>query len=283
MEEMINAHHLCKKFKGKTAVQDISFSIGKGEIFGFLGHNGAGKTTTIRMLTGQIYPTSGYSEIAGFNSITEQDLLKPLIGVVADVQNLYERMSGIENLKLFADLFEVNTARIHELLELVHLETYSKEKVATYSNGMRQKLLIARALLHNPDVIFLDEPTRGLDPTSAKNIRDVIKRLSKTGSTIFLTSHNMEEVDDLCHRVAFIKRGELIALDTPQNLKLQHGSKSIVITFVDGTKEIIATRNSEDFQSTFFKSGGKEIQTIHSQEASLEDVFIKLAGTEAAQ
>jgi len=137
MEEMINAHHLCKKFKGKTAVQDISFSIGKGEIFGFLGHNGAGKTTTIRMLTGQIYPTSGYSEIAGFNSITEQDLLKPLIGVVADVQNLYERMSGIENLKLFADLFEVNTARIHELLELVHLETYSfpfAEMVLTFMN-----------------------------------------------------------------------------------------------------------------------------------------------------
>jgi len=283
MKSVIEADHLRKDFKDKTAVNDISFSIEEGEIFGFLGHNGAGKTTTIRMLTGQISPTSGQCRVAGFNSATEQHLLKPYIGVVADVQNLYERMSGFENLKLFADLFDVKKERVHELLELIQLQHQGRKKVETYSNGMRQRLLIARALLHDPDVIFLDEPTRGLDPTSAKDIRETIKNLASSGTTIFLTTHNMEEADDLCHRVAFIKNGELMALDTPQNLKIMHGERSIAITLTNNEKIRIPMSNQSDFRQLLEHLDGKDIQTVHSLEATLENVFIKIAGQESGQ
>lgn len=283
METIIEAYRLRKDFKDKTAVNHISFSISKGEIFGLLGHNGAGKTTTIRMLTGQLRPTSGESFIAGFNSSSEQELIKPLIGVVADTQNLYERMSGFENLKLFADLFGVKKTRIYELLELFQLQHRSKEKVETYSNGMKQRLLIARALLHEPDVIFLDEPTRGLDPTSARETRESMKRLAERGTTIFLTTHNMEEADTLCQRVAFIRNGELMALDTPQSLKLLHGERTVIITFTNGEKAVVPMSDINDINRLPSIVNGRKILTIHSQEATLEDVFVKLAGQEVEQ
>lgn len=283
MQTMIEAHNLCKDFKGKIAVKDVSFAIHEGEIFGYLGHNGAGKTTTIRMLTGQIRPTSGSAIIAGLNSSTEQEFIKPIIGVVAETQNLYGRMTGLENLNLFADLYDVKRTRVQELLLLINLQNRAKEKVENYSNGMKQRILIARALLHEPDVIFLDEPTRGLDPTSARDIKETIKNLANSGVTVFLTTHNMEEADELCHRVAFIKSGELIAMDSPQNLKLQHGERSILITLTNKEKLKIALLDKNDFQQWVPQLINKEIQTIHSQEATLEDVFIKLAGREVEQ
>lgn len=285
MEKMIEAHNLHKVFDTKIAVKDVSFSINEGEIFGFLGHNGAGKTTTIRMLTGQIHPTQGYATIAGLNSATEQNLIKPFIGVVSDTQNLYERMTGYENLKLFADLFEVKKTRVSEVLDLVQLKSRSKDKVETYSNGMRQRLLIARALLHEPDIIFLDEPSRGLDPTSAKDIRQAIKDLAHSGVTIFLTTHNMEEAEDLCNRIAFIKKGEIKALDTPEKLKIEHGNPSVLVIFEDGEKATfpLSNSNAKDMIGFLSRFGNKQIKKIHSQEASLEDVFIKLVGLEAEQ
>lgn len=283
MTAMIEANQLCKNFKDKAAVRSLSFSVEEGEIFGLLGHNGAGKTTTIRLLTGQILPTSGQCSVAGFNSATEQSLLKPIIGVVSETQNLYERMTAFENLALFAHLYGVKKKRVDEMLEFVNLQNRSKDKVETFSNGMKQRLLIARALLHKPDVIFLDEPSRGLDPTSAKEIRNAIKDLANSGATVFLTTHNMEEADDLCHRVAFIKNGELIALDSPQNLKLQHGKRMLSVTFANQENIVIPLMDGKTLSQFFAQLDSKEIQTIHSQEATLEDVFINLAGREMNQ
>ncbi|MBM3151170.1 MAG: ABC transporter ATP-binding protein [Chloroflexi bacterium] len=283
MEFMIEAYKLSKNYGKNMAVCDISFSVQKGEIFGFLGHNGAGKTTTIRMLTGQIYPTSGFCNIAGYDSTKEQELIKPIIGVVSDTQNLYERMTGKENLILFADLYGIKKNRVQEILALIQLQHRSKEKVETYSNGMKQRLLIARALLHKPEAIFLDEPTRGLDPTSAREIRETLKELATSGVTVFITTHNMEEADTLCQRVAFIKKGKLVAMDSPQNLKIQHGQRSLLITLLNGDKRMIPLFNENDVQEAIRAFGSGEIQTIHSQEASLEDVFVRLAGNEEAK
>jgi len=280
MNTMISAHNLRRDFKKITAVRDVSFAVDEGEIFGFLGHNGAGKTTTIRMLTGQLRPTSGGGTIDGFDITTEQSIIKPLIGVVFDSQNLYERMTGRENLNLFADLYEIKRNRVQELIELIRLQHRGDEKIESYSNGMKQRVLIARALLHNPKIVFLDEPTRGLDPTSAREIRDTIKELARTGVTIFLTTHYMEEADELCHRVAFIKNGEIVALDTPHNLKLEYGERRIVATTTDHEKKTFSLLDPNDIQQIASLMSNGAIQTIHSQEATLEDVFIELAGQE---
>lgn len=280
MEAVIEAYQLRKDFKNKTAVRDVSFSIFEGEIFGFLGHNGAGKTTTIRLLTGQIRPTSGKAMIAGFNSSSEQGFIKPIIGVVSEAQNLYERMTGLENLNLFANLYDIRKSRVQELLALVNLQSRARDKIENYSNGMKQRLLIARALLHEPDVIFLDEPTRGLDPTSARDIKENIKDLAASGVTVFLTTHNMEEADELCDRVAFIKEGSLITIDTPQNLKLQYGERSIILKLYNDESIKIPFVDPDNLQEVFSRLRKNEIQTIHSQEATLEDVFLKLAGQE---
>lgn len=278
MEPMIEAYSLRKDFRDKVAVRDVSFSVDRGEIFGFLGLNGAGKTTTIRMLSGQTLPTSGRCLVAGFDSAIEQEFLKPIIGVVSETQNLYERMSGEENLNFFANLYNVKKTRVQDMLELIHLQSRGKEKVETYSTGMKQRLLIARALLHSPEVLFLDEPTRGLDPASAREIKNTIKKMSGSGVTIFLTTHNMEEADELCSRVAFIKAGELMALDDPKKLKIQYGERSAIVVLKNGEQRTISLSNKNFLQHFLLEVGDCEIQTIHSQESTLEDVFIKLAG-----
>src|SRR4026209_1552571 len=200
----IEVEKLTRTFNSLKAVDNISFSVQSGEIFGFLGHNGAGKTTTIRMLSGQLLPTSGQARVAGCDVITEQRRLKPLIGVISEHQNLYERMSGRENLEFAARLYGQNLRRVDETLEQVDLLQRAKDNVRNYSNGMKQRLLIARALLHRPQILFLDEPTRGLDPVVAREIRRLVVQLSTQGVTNFLTTHYMEEADELCRRVAFL-------------------------------------------------------------------------------
>jgi len=219
----IDVYNLTRNYDGVRAVDGISFSVEPGEIFGFLGPNGAGKTTTIRMLTGQLLPTSGKAKVAGYDIVTERQKLKPKIGVVFDSQNLYERMSGRENLIFYARLYRVNKSRVDEVLTQVGLIERAKDKVQNYSNGMKQRLLIARSLLHKPEILFLDEPTRGLDPHIARDIRGIVASLAKAGITVFLTTHYMEEADQLSHRVAFLDLGHIVALDTPANLKAAYG------------------------------------------------------------
>jgi len=219
----ISTTHLTKKFGKLIAVDGISFYVNPGEVFGFLGPNGAGKTTTIRMLTGQLLPTLGQAKIAGFDIQSELARVKPKIGVVFEFQNLYERLSAKDNLNFFRQLYGVEQARVDEVLALVGLKDRADEKLQHFSNGMKQRLLIARALLHDPEILFMDEPTLGLDPAIAIQIRALISKLSKDGKTIFLTTHYMEEADRLCDRVAIINHGRIIALDKPQKIKNKYG------------------------------------------------------------
>lgn len=214
---------LIREYSGMRAVDEINFEVDQGEIFGFLGPNGAGKTTTIRMLTGQLRPTGGSAQVMGCDVVTERQQLKPQIGVVFENQNLYERLTGRENLNFYARLYRVDKSRVENVLEQVGLVSRAGERVSNYSNGMKQRLLIARALLHEPEVLFLDEPTRGLDPNIARDIRKIISELAMSGMTIFLTTHYMEEADQLSDRVAIIDQGRIVALDVPAVLKVQYG------------------------------------------------------------
>lgn len=215
----IEVKNLVRTFDHTCAVDDISFIVHPGEIFSFLGPNGAGKTTTIRILTGQLRPTSGQVWVAGCDVVTQRQNLKPQIGVVFEYQNLYERLSGRDNLIFMARLFGINKNCVDDALTLVGLTERANQRVKKYSNGMRQRLLVARAILHNPKILFLDEPTRGLDPRMAREVRNVVRQLSQNGVTIFLTTHYMEEADQLSQRVAILDQGRIVALDSPANLK----------------------------------------------------------------
>jgi ABC-2 type transport system ATP-binding protein len=269
---------LSRTFKNLRAVDNISFTVDAGEVFGFLGHNGAGKTTSIRMLTGQLQPTAGGAQVAGCDVVTERRRLKPLIGVVSENQNLYERMSGRENLAFAARLYGTGSKRVEEALDQVGLLDRAQDNVQHYSNGMKQRLLIARALLHRPEIVFLDEPTRGLDPVVGRDIRSLILGLSRQGVTIFLTTHYMEEADQLCGRVAFISDGRIVALDTPDNLKVAHGQKSLQARLDDGQTLTIPLDDNDAGERLEKLVSSGQIRTLHSAEATLEEVFIQITG-----
>lgn len=215
----IEAAALTRDYNGLRAVDRLTFEVAPGEIFGFLGPNGAGKTTTIKMLTGQLRPTGGRAAVCGCDIVTQRQQLKPAIGVVFEYQNIYERMTAVENLRFCARLYGVNGRRVDDVLHQVGLQDQARKKTAKFSNGMKQRLVIARALLHQPQVLFLDEPTRGLDPGVARDIRAIVQGLKAEGVTVFLTTHYMAEADRLCDRVAILHNGRIVALDTPQNLK----------------------------------------------------------------
>jgi ABC-2 type transport system ATP-binding protein len=274
----IEVEGLSRTFNHLHAVDNISFTVEAGEVFGFLGHNGAGKTTTIRMLSGQLRPSAGRARVAGCDVISEQQRLKPLVGVVSDNQNLYERMSARENLSFAAQLYGTDNRRVDEALEQVGLLDRAKDNVRHYSSGMKQRLVIARALLHRPRIIFLDEPTRGLDPVVGREIRRLVVELATLGVTVFLTTHYMEEADELCERVAFLSEGRIVALDTPDNLKVAHGQKSLKVTLVNGQSETIALDDEDAGKQLEKLVNAGQIRTLHSAEATLEEVFIQIAG-----
>ncbi len=275
---MIAVEDLAKHYGSVTAVDGIGFDVARGEIFSLLGHNGAGKTTTIRMLTCRIKPTSGTATVAGFNCATQPDRIKPRINLVSQDQNLYERMSGRDNLAFFASLYGAPASRVNELMRTVGMTEVAARRVKTYSGGMKQRLLIARALVNQPEVLFLDEPTAGLDPASAKEVRTLIKDLSRSGTTVFLTTHYMEEADELSDRVAFLVHGKIVALDTPQELKLRYGQRTARVLLEDRSEATIELGSPVDAarMASWMRDG--KVLTVHSQEGTLEDVFIALAG-----
>jgi len=213
-----------RRAKEVLAVDDLSFEVAAGELFGLLGPNGAGKTTTVKMLTTLLIPTAGTARVMGLDVVRDADALRGRIGFIfGGERGLYWRLSGIDNLRYFASLYHVDPAvsrqRIPYLLDLVGLGDRGPEKVEGYSRGMKQRLHIARTLLHDPPLLFLDEPTIGLDPVGAREIRQVVRDLQAADKTILLTTHYMFEADALCQRVAVINHGRLVALDTPQGLK----------------------------------------------------------------
>jgi ABC-2 type transport system ATP-binding protein len=264
------------------AVKGISFQVKEGEIFGFLGPNGAGKSTTIKLLTGQLYLKNGNITVLGLDITKKSGQVQAQIGISFERTNLYEQMSAIENLTLFANLYGVKKFDAYELLTKVGLNGREKDRVSTYSKGMKQRLMVARALVNKPKILFLDEPTEGLDPTSADNIRHVILKERERGATVFLTTHDMVEADKLSDRVAFIHCGEIVALDTPHNLKQKYGKRVIKAQIKTEMgelkdKEIIMdnSNTANDLHTLFDK---EKVVTIHSEEASLEDIFIQITG-----
>ncbi|PKO21759.1 MAG: ABC transporter ATP-binding protein [Chloroflexi bacterium HGW-Chloroflexi-1] len=281
-DEAIIADNLTYFYGQLTAVDHISFSVAEGEILGFLGPNGAGKTTTVKLLTGQLVPKGGQATLLGLDVARRPKEIQAQIGVCFEIANLYEQMSGVENLKLFARLFGVKEFDVAALLARVGLEGRGKDRVETYSKGMKQRLMVGRALVNRPKILFLDEPTKGLDPASAQAIRNVILEERARGATIFLTTHDMLEADKLSDRVAFIDQGKIVALDTPHRLKQQYGKRLLKaeIAGADGgleTREIVLdSPDTPALMETLFSQ--ENVITVHSEEASLEDIFIQITG-----
>ncbi len=274
----IAVHDLAKVYGAVRAVDGISFEVAPGEVFGLLGHNGAGKTTTIRTLTGRARPTRGEACIFGHDVVREWDQVKSQINLVFEDQNLYERFSGRDNLRIFARLYGIPESRVDALLTEVNLTEAAKRKVKTYSTGMKQRLLVARGLINQPRVLFLDEPTRGLDPASARDLRELLAVLATAGTTVFLTTHDMDEADELCQRVAFLSQGKIVALDTPRELKLRYGERQATVLLDDRQEHIIRFDDEGDAAKLAAWMRNGEVLTMHSHEGTLEDVFVELAG-----
>ena len=299
-----------RQVKEVVAVDGISFNVHSGELFGLLGPNGAGKTTTIKMLTTLLIPTDGSASIQGMDVVREADKIRSRIGFIfGGERGLYWRLSGLDNLRYFASLYyvdaEVAKKRIPELIEMVGLQGREKEKVEGYSRGMRQRLHIARALLHDPEVLFLDEPTMGLDPVGARELRMTVRNLQSAKKTILLTTHYMFEADALCQRIAVIDKGKIVALDTPDKLKKTVQDLSVVeievygippdyvekisaLEFVDN----LAVENRDQRQALLIHKpmgseaipilidnlDGLRLGKIVTREPTLEDAYVRLAG-----
>jgi len=278
---LIKLKNVSKYFSEKKVVDQLSFSIEKGELFGFLGPNGAGKTTTILMMIGLLRPTEGEIWINNLNVLKNKKDVHAQIGVVFELPNLYVRSSIRDNLQLFGDLYGVSNSRIDEIMESLQLKKRQLEKVGKLSKGWRQRVLIARALLHKPKVLFLDEPTSGLDPNTTTLIRSYIKNLKKEGTTIVLTTHDMNEADELSDRVGIMNNGKFIEVDEPQKLKSKYGKNEVQIEYKENN-EIITKNLPGDNEETAkeidkLMSNG-QIVSIHTKEASLADVFAVLTG-----
>lgn len=226
---MIQTEALTKKFDDFTAVGDLTLDIPQGEVFGFLGPNGAGKTTTVRMLTCLISPTSGRATIAGFEVGRQNIDIRRVVGILTETPGMYDRLSAERNLEIYAHLYEVSDipGQVEKYLRMLGLWDRRKDAAGTFSKGMKQKLAIARALLHEPRILFLDEPTAGLDPEAAKLVREFVDELSTAGRTIFICTHNLDEADRLCDRIAVFK-SHLRVLDTPAGLRKDLYGRKVV-------------------------------------------------------
>jgi ABC-2 type transport system ATP-binding protein len=277
----IEVHDLSFAYGDIQAVDGVSFDVAPGEILGFLGPNGAGKSTTIKMLTGQLLPDAGSISVLGM-TMPEQTLdIQARIGVCFEEKNLYENMSARENLDFFARLYGIKGLDFDPFPRLVGLIDRADDRVASFSKGMRQRLMMTRAMINNPDVLFLDEPTDGLDPVSSQAVRAVIKAEAERGAAVILTTHDMHEADQLSDRVAFINEGKIEALDTSENLKLEHGQRTVRIRSRNGggvDEQVISLDEANAGDQIRDAVSVEGLMTIHTEEATLEDIFIKLTG-----
>jgi ABC-2 type transport system ATP-binding protein len=278
IEDPISVDGLSKRFGNFQAVDGVSFSVKKGQIFGLLGPNGAGKSTTIKMLTCQERPSAGRAMVGGLDITKEAIAIKRLIGIVFEYQNLYDDLTAFENVDFFRRMHRADPARTLETLKLVGMDEHRNKKVGKFSKGMRQKIMIARSIINDPQILFLDEPTSGLDPSSSLDIRHFIQRLCAEGKTIILTTHNMEEADFLCHDLAIVHKGKIIVRGAPKMLKKQYGQDLLKIETNDG-RVFERPLNSRECAELFASLSQKgEIFSAASEEATLEDVFIRLTG-----
>jgi ABC-2 type transport system ATP-binding protein len=319
----IEAHKLCRTYKTHTgtfrrrtkeveAVRGVSFTIEQGELFGLLGPNGAGKTTTIKMLITLLIPTAGSARVLGLDVVKDAREVRKRIGYVfGGERGVYERLSGYDNLRYFAELYGVppklQKPRIEELLELVGLKGREHERAEGYSRGMKQRLHVARGLLHDPEVLFLDEPTIGLDPVGARELRSTIASLTAAGKTILLTTHYMFEADALCDRIAVISKGKIVAEGTPADLKRGVGQGTVLEVEVYGVEEetiervrrlngvlavsveereqaqvlVVQTRAEAELTSVILGNlNGGQVGRISQREPTLEDAYVALVTEE---
>jgi len=277
---VIEVRDLVKQFKNQTALNHLDFSVESGEIFGFLGPSGAGKTTTIKILTGQLLASSGETKLLGIaTDALTQDIYQE-VGIVTDNSGLYENVSVYHNMKFFADLLKVDKKRIDFLLERVGLAQDKKKLARRLSKGMRQRLVLARALLHSPKVLFLDEPTSGLDPATAQAIHKLLKEVQAEGTTIFLTTHNMEEATKLCDRVALLNDGKIVSLDTPRNTCLNFKRERKLEVGLRDKSQVVINQDSAGIAQLNEWLSQDLVETIHSNEPTLEEVFIAKTGRE---
>jgi ABC-2 type transport system ATP-binding protein len=315
----IEVHELCRTYRSRSgllrrrttevqALRGISFEVEPGELFGLLGPNGAGKTTTIKILTTLLLPTSGSARVLGLDPARQAKEVRGRIGhVFGGDRGLYDRLSALDNLRYFADLYRVPVRekrhRIEELLELVGLRGEERRRVETYSRGMRQRLHIARGLLHGPEILFLDEPTIGLDPVGARELRDTIARLSAGGTTILLTTHYMYEADELCGRIGVIANGAFVAYGTPADLKSHVADRTVIeietfgvadetldrLRAVPGVASVStetrdqasvvlvqSSRGPELVQPLLRALDGISVGKVLSREPTLEDAYVEL-------
>jgi ABC-2 type transport system ATP-binding protein len=308
-ESLIDVANLTKTFDDITAVSEISFSLKKGEIFGFLGPNGAGKTTTINMLTGLSRPDAGMITIAGQDCVKYPKKAQHLIGIVPDESNLYPELSGFDNLCFCAALYgmrkQERQERARELLEKFGLKEAAHRKFGGYSRGMKRKLTIAAGIIHQPQILFLDEPTTGIDVASARQIRQRISDLNSGGTTIFLTTHYIEEAERLCGRIAFIVRGRIARIDTIENLMQQTQGRYVVQFAISANAAGLCQEIMAEFQDLqcrpvaggvrvessrpirvgplvrLLEDEGAEVSEARKIRPTLEDVFVQITGIEA--
>ena len=279
-DAMIRLEGLRVQYGSFVAVDSLDLAIRPGELFGLLGPNGAGKSTTIRVLIGQRAPTAGRATVAGFDVVRDWAKIKPLFGYVPDRENHFDEFTGRKNLEFFADLYAVPRPRVRECLKMVELDEAAEIQVRGYSLGMRRKLLLARALLHEPRVLYLDEPTANLDIHSAELVHRILRNLVGDGATVVLTTHDMDEVEKICDRVGIMCKGKLVALDTPLALRQLHTERKADVIAPDGTRHTFDLDSDEDRQKFAALVRDGRVASVRTREFDFHATFLKLTGLE---
>jgi ABC-type multidrug transport system ATPase subunit len=278
-EPILRLHQLTVRYGSFVAVDHLDLELSRGELFGLLGPNGAGKSSTLRVLIGQRRPSGGQVTVAGRDVVRDWQAVKPLFGYVPDRENHFEEFTGRRNLQLFAGLYQVSPERIQECLALVELDEAANLPVRGYSLGMRRKLLLARALLHRPRLLYLDEPSANLDIHSTEVVHRILRQLVAEGVTVLLTTHNMQEVEQICDRVAILCRGRLIALDSPMHLRQEHVEHKVDVVLTTGQRCLFDLDDpaGRDGLARQVSAGG--VASLQTREFDFHDVFLKLTGT----
>jgi ABC-type multidrug transport system ATPase subunit len=279
-EVMIRIAGLVVQYGAYQAVAGLDLDLYRGELFGLLGPNGAGKSTTVRVLIGQRRADGGQVTVGGFDVARQWHKVKPLFGYVPDRDNHFDEFTGRRNLQIFADLYGADRGRILECLQAVELQEAADVPVRGYSMGMKKKLLLARALLHDPPVLYLDEPTANLDIHSCAIVHRILRDRVKEGKTVLLTTHNMPEVEAICDRVGIMARGRLIALDSPLALRQRHTERKVDVILSDGDRLVFNLDRDEERSRLADLTRAGQIGSLHTREFDFHSTFLKLTGTE---
>ncbi len=280
MEPILCLERLTVRYGAFVAVDNLDLSLNRGELFGLLGPNGAGKSSTLRVLIGQRQPSGGRVRVAGRDIVRDWGATKPLFGYVPDRENHFEEFTGRRNLKIFAGLYRVADKRIDECLARVELDGAAHLPVRAYSLGMRRKLLLARALLHQPQILYLDEPSANLDIHSAAIVRRILRELVAAGVTVLMTTHNMQEVEEICDRVAILCHGRRVALDTPLALRQQHAERKVDVVLAGGGRRVFDLDTGAERETLGRHVAAGDVASLQTREFNFHEAFLKLTGTE---